>query len=329
MISLRSDLKCVPGLPVRRHVPLSEQAASREFFGYGRRTGSTIRHKQVFSKRGGFCPFSFPHHSSRNMKITASMGGYSCATHLYRTSSRAAKNRHRPRLQVAVRSRGGARLARKLLVLVQDTIWIQCGFADIAKVSNSCHSSARSRFCGSKAKRGEGYDIPGLGRLSLDRDKSRNRGVEPSTRGLTENVSLAPDRRVASHCRGRTLSGRRFLYRWKTDYVRPPVSHGRRHLPVVGRDLSGLPYGRAVCDRRRTYPVSRGQDGRFDTRRDRRIGLAGSRKPLHSCLLFARRGGFVSAHGRRRACAPRRCRSLSRAAKGRRMRVSRCPNPNV
>src|SRR5215471_4864353 len=110
--------------------------------------------KQVFSKRGGFCPFSFPHHSSRNMKITASMGGYSCATHLYRTSSRAAKNRHRPRLQVAVRSCGGARLARKLLVLVQDTIWIQCGFADIAKVSNSCHSSARSRFCGSKAKRG-------------------------------------------------------------------------------------------------------------------------------------------------------------------------------
>jgi hypothetical protein len=33
--------------------------------------------------------------------------------------------------------------------------------------------------------------------------------------------------------------------------VRPPVSHGRRHLPVVGRDLCGLPNGRAVCDRRR------------------------------------------------------------------------------
>jgi hypothetical protein len=43
-------------------------------------------------------------------------------------------------------------------VPVQDTFWIQCGFADIAKMSNSCHPSPRSRFRYSKAKRGEGYD---------------------------------------------------------------------------------------------------------------------------------------------------------------------------
>jgi hypothetical protein len=29
-------------------------------------------------------------------------------------------------------------IAAQRLVLVQDTIWIQCGFADIAKVSDSC-----------------------------------------------------------------------------------------------------------------------------------------------------------------------------------------------
>jgi hypothetical protein len=54
--------------------------------------------------------------------------------------------------------------------------------------------------------------------------------------------------------------------------------------------------------------------------RHRRIGLAGSRKPLHSWLLLARWGGSVWPHGGRSACAAPRRRSLSRATKGRRIR---------
>ena len=67
-------------------------------------------------------------------------------------------------------------------------------------------------------------------------------------------------------------------------------------------------------------PVRLANPKSLDTRRNCRIGLAGSRKPLHPCLLLARRGGSVWAHGGRSACAPPRCRSLSRAAKGRRMK---------
>jgi len=59
-----------------------------------------------------------------------------------------------------VRLRGAASAKwRKALALVQDTIWIQCGFADIAKVSNSCHSLSPVRdSLAQKLKRGEGYD---------------------------------------------------------------------------------------------------------------------------------------------------------------------------
>ena len=42
----------------------------------------------------------------------------------------------------------------KGLVLVQDTFWIQCGFADIAKMSDSCNSSP-SRDSAAQKQRGE------------------------------------------------------------------------------------------------------------------------------------------------------------------------------
>jgi hypothetical protein len=75
------------------------------------------------------------------------------------------------------------------LVLVQDTIWIQCGFADIAKTSDLCNSSPSRDSAAQKTERGEGYDEhSGLPRLSRDRDRWRARR------------------------RGRTLSGRRLIY---------------------------------------------------------------------------------------------------------------------
>ena len=163
----------------------------------------------------------------------------------------------------------------------------------------------------------------GLPRLSQDRDKSRERGVDRSTRGLTQNVSLAPDRRAVSHCRGRTLSGRRLLYPSERRTMCGPLflTVAGICLLSVGTCLGFLTAALFATGAEPAQLVKAKMTAY--TRRDRRIGLAGSRKPLHSCLLFARRGRFVWAHGRRNACAPPRCRSLSRG----RMRVLRCPLP--
>ena len=45
----------------------------------------------------------------------------------------------------------------------------------------------------------------------------------------------------------------KFIFdRIRKSHVRPPLSHGRRHWSALGRDVSGLCSGRAVCNWRPT-----------------------------------------------------------------------------
>jgi hypothetical protein len=89
-----------------------------------------------------------------------------------------------------------------------DTVWLR-RHSEGVKLVSFFSPVAIPRLQKQRGERANEHS--GLPRLSRDRDKSRERGVDRSTRGLTQN-SLAPDRRAMSHCRGRTLSGRRLLY---------------------------------------------------------------------------------------------------------------------
>src|SRR6266702_8114789 len=100
----------------------------------------------------------------------------------------------------------------KGLVLVQDIFWIVWlrRHSEGVKLVSFFSPVVIPRLQKQRGERANQHSA--LPRLSRDRDKSRERGVDRSTRGLAQNVSLAPDRRAVSHCRGRTLSGRRLLY---------------------------------------------------------------------------------------------------------------------